>query len=71
MEIAALPSCEKSFFAGAKVTFFWSQRVTKRRFFFMSVMTTLRTTAPALYLECRYRVDGDGGVREMEVLIYQ
>ena len=37
----------------------------------MSVMTTLRTTAPALYLECRYRVDGDGGVREMEVLIYQ
>lgn len=29
MEIAALPSCEKSLFAGAKVTlFFWIPRVT-------------------------------------------
>jgi hypothetical protein len=33
MEIAALPSCEKSLFAGAKVAFFWIPRVTIELFF--------------------------------------
>ena len=38
MEIAALPSCEKSLFAGAKVTFFWIPKVTNERFFFVFLL---------------------------------
>ena len=35
MEIAALPSCEKTLFAGAKVIFFFDSEGYKRRLFFV------------------------------------